>query len=273
MFYAGSDDNLTYSVCWRFKYDPVNNELLEEPKFFWHNWGHVNSINYNPIADSLIMGNGGADYELANKIYIIPNASAIKDMENGAIVSLEDYGVVLDVSEQAEFGKKLKVFWADTVGEEYTYSVDATHLPNMAYAYSDDMNKFHILALGFDSYQYQYGTYVEPSGNNRWNGTYNIIKTYQIGDESETIGNPGSYSHCGQGGTAIGDTAFVGIGHSDYHWVELFPSGDTMTQLAHNRPRYNKKTGNLQSIKVLGLDVTDRYLILATSSGICFVPR
>lgn len=276
-FGAGSDDNLTYGTCWRLKYDPVNNELLENPKFFWHNWGHVNSVNYNPDNDCLIMGNGGADYNLANKIYIIPNASAIKNMANGAVVSLADYGVVYDVSGNTEFGVKLNVFWTNTAGHVYKYA-GTEMAANMAYAYSDDGNKFHILVFGFDTYQYPMGTYVEPTGNHRWNGTYNILKTYQIGDASETIGNPGSYTHCGQGGASLAGSAFVGRGHSDFWISEIIPNGDDFTEIAKRVPNYNWQTGAKANNKILGIDMTNDYLIVARAaqSGnamINFIPR
>ena len=276
-FSAGSDDNLTYGTCWRLKYDPVNNEMLEEPKFFWHNWGHVNSINYNPDTDCLIMGNGGASYTLANKIYIIPNASAIKNMGNGAIVSLENYGVTFDVSNQEAFGVKLNVFWSNTTGIVYKYAGNQM-LPNLAYAYSDDGNKFHILVFGFDTFQYPLGTYVEPSGNNRWNGTYNILKTYQIGSESETIGNPGSYTHCGQGGASMAGAAYFGRGHSSFWYSEIIPNGDNFTEKVVNVPNFNWQTGAIANNKVLGLEVTNNYLIVArtgqsSNAMINFIPR
>lgn len=276
-FGAGSDDNLTYGTCWRFKYDPVNNEMLETPKFFWHNWGHVNSVNYNPDNDCLIMGNGGADYKLANKIYIIPHASAIKEMDNGAVVSLADYGVVYDVSDQTDFGVKLNVFWSNTTGHVYKYA-GTEMASNMAYAYSDDGNKFHILVFGFDTYQYPMGTYVAPTGEHRWNGTYNILKTYQIGDANETIGNPGSYTHCGQGGCALAGSGYFGRGHSDWWISEIIPNGDEFTEIVKRVPNYNWETGKAGNFKVLGIELTNNYLIVAraaqsSNAMINFIPR
>jgi hypothetical protein len=276
-FGASSDDNLTYGTCWRIKYDPVNNEMLEDPKFFWHNWGHVNTINYNPDNDCLIMGNGSADYNLGNKIFIIPNASAIKNMENGAVVSLEDYGFVIDVSNQEAFGKKLNVFWSNTTGLVYKYAGDKM-LPNLAYAYSDDGNKFHIIVLGFGSYQYPMGTYKEPTDSCRWNGTYNILKTYQIGDANETVGNPGSYTHCGQGGSALAGSAYIGRGHSSFWISEIIPNGNDFIESTKNIVNYNWQTGTVGNHKIMGLELTNNYLIVARSaqSGnpmINFIPR
>lgn len=276
-FGAASDDNLTYGTCWRLKYDPINNEMLDDPKFFWHNWGHVNSINYNPDNDCLIMGNGGASYTLGNKIYIIPNASKIKDMGNGAVVSLADYGMEIDVSDQSEFGVKLNVFWTNTTGLVYKYAGDKM-CSNMAYAYSDDGNKFHILVFGFDTYQYPLGTYVAPTEGNRFNGTYNILKTYQIGDVNETVGNPGSYTHCGQGGSALAGAAYIGRGHSSTWISEIIPNGTEFTELVKNITNYNWQTGTAANNKVLGLELTSNYLILArtgqsSNAMISFIPR
>lgn len=275
-FSAASDDHLTYGTCWRLKYDPINNEMLEEPKFFWHDLCHANTASYDPNNDCLIMGNGGADYDLPNKIYIIPNASKIKEMGNGAVVSLADYGMEIDVSDRTEFGAKLNVFWSNTTGLVYKYAGDKM-CTNMAYAYSDDGNKFHILVFGFDDFRYPMGTYVAPSGVNRFNGTYNILKTYQIGDISETIGNPGSYTHCGQGGGALGGSAFLGRGHSDTWYSEIVPNGDTFTETIKRIPNFNWQTGEKANNKVLGIEPTSNYLILARTGQssnpiICFVP-
>ena len=276
-FSASADDHLTYGTCWRLKYDPVNNEMLEAPKFFWHNWGHVNSINYNPDNDCLIMGNGGASYTLGNKIIIIPNASAIKDMGNGAVVPLESHGVVYDVSDNADFGVKLNVFWTNTSGHVYKYA-GTEMAANMAYAYTDDGNKFHILVFGFDTYQYPLGTYAQPNGNHRWNGTYNILKTYQIGDASETIGNPGSYTHCGQGGSALAGEAYIGRGHSDFWISQIIPNGNDFTEIVKRVPNYNWEKGTAGNFKILGLELTNDYLIVArngqsSNAMINFIPR
>lgn len=271
-FSAASDDTLTYGTCWRYKYDPVNNELLEEPKFFWHNWGHVNSVNYNPDNDCLIMGNGSADYNLGNKIYIIPNASAIKDMGNGAIVSLDDYGFVIDVSNNDAFGVKLNVFWTNTKGNPCPYK-GYEYPPNQAYAYSDDGNKFHLIVFGFDTFQYPMGTYVEPTGNHRWNGTYNILKTYQIGDVNEIIGSTGSYVHCGQGGCAIAGTAYIGRGHSDFWISEIIPNGDKFTESEKRVINHDQTTGLPSNSKMLGIEMTTGYMIAAQYGVINFIPR
>ena len=276
-FGASSDDNLTYGTCWRIKYDPVKNEMLDTPKFFWHNWGHVNSINYNPDNDCLIMGNGGSDYTLTNKIYIIPNASAIKNMANGAVVSLADYGIVYDVSGQADFGVKLNVFWSNTTGHVYKYA-GTEMASNMAYAYSDDGNKFHIIVFGFDTYQYPMGTYVAPTGNHRWNGTYNILKTYQIGDANETIGETTSYNHCGQGGCSLAGSGYFGRGHSDFWISEIIPNGDNFAEVVKRVPNYNWQTGAKANYKILGIEMTNNYMIVARygQSGnamINFIPR
>ena len=272
-FSSAADDNSNYGVCWRVKYDPAKNELLEPPRFFWHNWGHVNSINYNPNTDSLIMGNGSTDYDLANKIYIIRNVSAIKELEPGAVITLDEYGTVIDASGY-DFGAKLNVVWANNLSIEYSYNTKTEYIPNIAYAYADDMNRFYILAMGYDTYQYPYGTYMEPADGVRWNGTYAVLAAYQLGNADETIGNPGSYSHCGQGGDALGSVFFTGLGHSDFWIREVSPeNANTAAQRDKWVPGFDVKTGTVANRKIFGIAVTNEYLIVGYVNGIHFLPR
>lgn len=272
-FGSAADDNSNYGVCWRVKYDPAKNELLEPPRFFWHNWGHVNSINYNPNTDSLIMGNGSADYDLANKIYIIRNVSAIKELNPGAVITLDEYGTVIDASGY-DFGAKLNVVWANNLSIEYSHNTKTEYIPNIAYAYADDMNRFYILAMGYDTYQYPYGAYMEPADGVRWNGTYAVLAAYQLGNADETIGNPGSYSHCGQGGDALGSVFFTGLGHSDFWIREVSPeNANTAAQRDKWVPGFNVKTGTAANMKIFGIAVTNEYLIVGYTNGIHFLPR
>lgn len=272
-FGTAFDDNSNYGVCWRVKYDPAKNELLEPPRFFWHNFGHVGAVNYNPNTDSLIMGNGSSDYALANKIYIISNVSAIKDMAPGAVISLAEYGTVIDASGY-DFGAKLNVVWANNSSGEYSYNGETEYIPNVAYAYADDMNRFYILAMGYDTYQYPYGTYTAPADGVRWNGTYAVLAAYQLGDPDETIGNPGSYSHCGQGGDSLESSFFTGLGHSDFWIREIRPENSaTAAQRDKWIPGFDATTGSRAGRKVFGIALTNDYLMVGYNGYIQFLPR
>lgn len=268
--FGTADDN--YGVCWRVRYDPVRNELLEPPKFFWHNFGHVNAVNYNPNTDSLIMGNGSSDYTLANKIYIISNVSSIKNMAPGAVISLAEYGTMIDASGY-DFGAKLNVVWANNSPGGYSHDCKTEYIPNEAYAYADDLNRFYILAMGYDTYQYPYGTYTAPTDGRRWNGTYAVLGAYQIGDPDETIGNPGSYSHCGQGGDCYDFAFFAGVGHYEYLIREIRLTRQTAEQRDRWMPGFNKENGNASDEKMFGIAVTNEYLIVGVSGSIRFLPR
>ncbi|MBQ9786302.1 MAG: collagen-like protein [Clostridia bacterium] len=269
------DDHSQYATCLRLKYDPLSNTLRETPKWFWHNFGHCNAVNYNPTTDSLILGNGGSSYTLENKIYIIYNVSEIINSENGAVFDYKEHAVEIDCNSTIyDFGAKLNVFWTNAKATKYNYSMTEEYYPNTAYAYANDVNKFYVLAFGTGTNQYQYGTYVEPTGNNIWNGTFTVLAEYDSGDPNEEIGSGTSYEHCGQGGDAIDGVAYVGLGHSPFWWrqITLQNASEVDTQDTW-LPSFNYTTGEAANDKVEGIAVTNQYLIIMCSGTIHFIPR
>lgn len=273
VFGTAADDNSNYGTVWRLKYDPLTNNLCEDPKFFWHNWGHCNAVNYNPVTDTLILGNGSADYNLENAVYIIYNVSNIINAESGAVIDYKTHGIKIDMSDY-DFGAKLNVFWTNTKTTSSNYSMNMEYLPNTAFAYADDVNKMYIIAFGTGANKYPNGTYVEPSGDLIWNGTYSVLCSYQVGDADETIGNPGSYEHCGQGGDAIEGTAFIGLGHGPFWWTEVSPTSATKADKRDKwYPSFNYSTGVLNNDKVEGIAVTNDYLIIMATGNIHYIPK
>ncbi len=271
-FATGVDNDKTqYSTVWRIKYDPINN-VLDTPKFFWCNFGHINCCNYNPITDCIIMGNGSGDYDLNNKIFIMNNISKIKELDNGAIVDFANYGTEIDATAY-DFGKKLNVFWANLNSKVYNYSGNKEYIPNIAYAYTNDVNKMYIIALGYGTYKYQYGTYVEPAGESIWNGTYNVLASYQIGDTDEAIGASTSYEHCGQGGDSLNGVAYIGLGHNEIWWTEINLGKNSFTKKDTWQPSINPETGNISKTTTRAIAISNDYLILAQNANIYYIPR
>lgn len=269
------DDHSQYATCLRLKYDPLSNTLRETPKWFWHNFGHCNAVNYNPTTDSLIMGNGGSSYDLENKVYIISNVSEIINSENGAVFDYQEQGIEIDCSDIVyDFGAKLNVFWTNAKATSYNYGLTKEYVPNTAYAYANDVNKFYVLAFGTGTNQYQYGTYVEPTDETGWNGTFTVLGEYDSGDPSEEVSSAVSYEHCGQGGDAIDGVAFVGLGHNPFWWREIKVQNETEVATSDTYlPSFNYETGVLANNKVEGIAVTNQYLIVMASGTIHFIPR
>ena len=269
------DDNSQYATCLRLKYDPITNTLRETPKWFWHNFGHCNAVNYNPSTDSLIMANGGSSYTLENKVYIIPNVSEIVESDSGAVFSLDEHAVVIDCGDtEYDFGSKLNVFWTNAKSTSYNYSTTSTYHPNTAFAYANDVNKFYVLAFGTGTNQYQYGTYTAPTDGNIWNGTYAVLGEYDSGDPEEEVGSAVSYEHCGQGGDAIDGVAFVGLGHGPFWWREIRLNNATEVQTEDTYlPSFNYETGLPSDEEVEGIAVTNQYLIVMSAGTIHFIPR
>ena len=270
-FVSGSDDRSDYAVVWRMKFDPISGDF--SPSFFWCNFGHANAVNYNPVTDCIIMGNGSADYELENKIYIMERVSEIKALPNGSIVDFADYGIEIDASGY-DFGAKLNVVWANIETNTYSYRFDVEYIPNRAFAYADDCNRMYQIALGYGTNKYAYGTYVQPSNGRKWNGTFAVLARYQTGDVNETIGNPGSYTHCGQGGDALAGEFFMGLGHSAKWWDQIrFTGSTTFDRKTTWIPSFSHEKGTVNSVGINGIAVTAEYLILLQGSTIYYLPR
>jgi len=276
-FSTGYDEREGYQNVWRMKYEPETNDLVVLG-FFWINIGHANSINYNEITDSIICGNGSASYVLDNEIIILEKVSEIIDLPNGSIVDVSTNGIVIDANALVyDFGVKLNVFWVNEKSVYANYSTATKYLPNTAYAYADDVNKMYTIVLGYGTNQYSLGTYVAPTGDKIWNGTFNVIGVHQIEDPGEVIGGGSgeSYDHLGQGGDSIGGVAFLGRGHSSKWWSEIsfgYTSADFFRKDVLI-PNINQATGAIANVATRGIAVTKNYLIVAFGTNIYFVPR
>ena len=152
-----------------------------------HNLGHLNSMNYCPVTDTLIAGNGSSSYSITGKIYIIENASSRTSVLQNEILVIDDANDSL--------GPKYNVVW----GEHNFFQYD------IAYMILNDGQTIHKIQLGTDNNVLERGSYV--STYTRFNGTYKILETHTQKEYG--------YDYCVQGADFYnGDTLVYGYGHN-----------------------------------------------------------
>lgn len=192
-FYASDDDHENYSPVYRYKVDLENNKYEYIGKFK-HNFGHCNTVDYCAANDTLIMGNGaGENYELDDQIYIIENASGLKDSDS---VDIKDVAKIihLDVA-GLDCGQQVNVCWGDSNNGKY----------NIVYVLSNLSWKKHIrkIMLGTGSNALEYGKKLNVE-DGEFNGTFKVLAEFTR-DYSTT--------YCNQGTQYYGGKLYEAIGH------------------------------------------------------------
>lgn len=270
---SGPDDRSGYGLIYRIRYDPRTNTLYSIDHI-WHPWGHLNAWNWVEATDTIWTANGSADYTLENKIYLIPHASALLDLPKGSVVDFDEWTVEIDAdpilvpgdtregSGGGITGAKLNVIGTPLSVPTWNYSLKAESLPNVGVAVTDDGNKTYYIALGYDT--------TLPK---LWDGTYTVLAAYTTGDPNETVGNPGSYTHCIQDMDWFAGVLYAGHGHDAAWWSETYLGRDgKYHRLEHWVPAATA-AGALSKRKHNGIAVTKDWLILAYGEAIHWLPR
>lgn len=269
---SGPDDRTGYGIIYRIRYDPRTNTMYSIDHIR-HNWGHLNAWNWVEATDTIFTANGSADYDLENKIYLIPNASALLDLPNGSVVEFDEWAVEIyvdpipvpgDAKEGGGggiTGAKLNVIGIPALST-WNYSLKAKSLPNVAVAITDDGNKTYYIALGYDT-----------SLPKLWDGTYTVLASYVTGDPNEIVGNPGSYDHCVQGMTCWNGTVRYGTGHDAASWRDLFLGRSGEVEMLEHWIPAATAAGALNKQKQNGIEVTAEYVITAYGERIYYSLR
>ena len=256
---SGPDDRSGYGLIYRIRYDPRTNTMYSIDHI-WHNWGHLNAWNWVEATDTIWTANGSADYDLENAIYLIPNASALLELPKGSVAEFDEWAVEIDAT--AIEGAKLNVIGTPLSVTTWNYSLKAESLPNVGVAVTDDGNKTYYIALGYDT--------TLPK---LWDGTYTVLASYVTGDPDETVGNPGSYTHCIQDMDWFEGVLYAGHGHEVAWWSKTYLGREgEYHRLEHWVPAATA-TGEPSKRKHNGIAVTKDWLILAYGEAIHWLPR
>ena len=188
-FSASADDNST-SVSYAVRtYNPETKSFTTK-RTGNHNLGHANSMSYCDGNDCIICGNGSGDYTLANKFFIVPNASELT-----GDIDINTNCIIYDCSE-LDLGAKLNVIWGDANRGRF----------DICYGITDDNAHIYKILLGRGTNQLTYGTLIEDKGDTEFNGTFAIVETYK----QDICG----YETCIQGSCFWRGSIYAGIGHN-----------------------------------------------------------
>lgn len=107
-FAPSSEDNKEFNYIYRYKVDFDKKEFVLLGKIK-HNFGHCNSVDYNPDNDCLIFGSGSTyEKEMYTKIYFVENISKLNKNE----LDINRDAIIIDLSlEDRFFGSKINVCW------------------------------------------------------------------------------------------------------------------------------------------------------------------
>ena len=177
-----------------------------------HRFGHCNTVDYAPETDCLILGSGSGDYDLPNKMYIIPNAS-------NALVGVASHGtadfhsfesvnaITIDLSEY-DIGKKVNALWGET----------NISRRDIAYLITDDCGQIHKIQLGMGANDLGSGQFVEGKESTEFNGSFKFIESFAQGGCS--------YDTCIQGACYYKGKIIANIGHSGLRqWAMTMSNG------------------------------------------------
>lgn len=177
-FCDDSDDTHTTTASITRR-DPNNNFAVLGS--FTHNFGHMNTTDYNEEIDCFLMGNGSKDYALPLKGWIFLNASQWVSQTNLDFNSVEK--VELDFTQITE--AKAQLIWGDRNRGNH----------NILYLITDDNCKVRKIVLGKGLNNLGSGVYVDGKSATEYNGSYKIV-----GEWSQTDGggvNQGAVYHNG----------------------------------------------------------------------------
>lgn len=213
-FFTADDDLSSLGSVTKFKiYD---NKWIKYVGRCWVNAGHVNSIHYEPITDTVVFGNGSTSYTMEGKAYLLNNfsESALAKSYNDEICLLNAMGV-------------------DTVSLPIaTYGFKANAIPVGVDYYEGKSMSLIVALLTNDGNTLRYGHIKgteELKPQFRWN---NCVwdEPINIGDITET--QEQSYPHCVQDMTVWQGDLIWGEGHNEnrYAKAKLSPGGESVRE-------------------------------------------
>lgn len=193
VFYPSDDDHENYSPVHRYKVDLTNNEYEYLGKFM-HNFGHCNTVDYCAVNDTLVFGNGGSEnYDANDLIYIIENASALKEQER---VDIADVAKIIDLDAAGfDVGQQVNVCWGESNIGSY----------NMIYALSNKNGVKYIcrILLGSGENRLECGNMLDVA-DGEFNGTFCLMTEFTKGYSAD---------YCNQGTDYYSGQIYEALGH------------------------------------------------------------
>lgn len=241
-FTPSNDEHTSYEKCYRYS---LSGSKLTELGTFEHNFGHCNSVDYCDANDTLIMGNAGRSTNTQhNQIYIIKNASALK---NNAQNALENVALVIDLDNIGlDWGKQLNVCWGHDDNERYDIAICLSN--------NGKTQKVRVIQLGKGSNALTYGERSNASSND-FNGTFNII--------SDAWERPYRDAICNQGMQMEHGRIYEAVGHDGLKYAIHELCDDGSWNCKYMQKSFYLDNGNRRaSITPNGLCINDGLLFI-----------
>lgn len=181
-----------------------------------HNFGHANSIDYNSETHALTFGNGSGSFsKTENYFYIYENPyEKVKAGED--MLNLAD-AVKYDFADSGLTGKT---------------KINACFYGSASLLLNANNNGFvYRVALGTGDRVLSYGTALSAPSENGFNGTWDIIRSYEMPDNGAIDQAPAyigqNYEQCNQGTAFHNGSLYLACGHKAvYFWrCRLNPDG------------------------------------------------
>lgn len=256
-----SDDLETTNVGRIIVYS-FDNELSDGPssnKTFYHKFGHCNTVDYSPVNDCLIMGNGSGDYTLEGKIFIIPNFSELIEQSAGTTFTLDSIGAIIIDCTGLGLGTKFNVMWGEINGTKHNiaYLVTARLGATTSSPDGGDNGTIRRLLLGVGSTALEYGTVNSEATETEFNGTFKILDTYT---QEGTM-----YDQCNQGSCFYRGEIYSAVGH-DGIWLWKMKLGNgKITYDEWKQYTYNDD-GSIASTNSTSCCIRDGYLYFGAAN-------
>ena len=250
-----------------YSYDNGIDQPRTSRTIFYHKWGHCNTVDYSPMNDALIMGNGSGSYNLEGKIFIIPNFSELI-VDNSTIgnssnpFTLENTNAIVIDCTGYDLGTKFNVMWGEVNGKKHNiaYLVTAKMGSSTSAIDGGDNGTIRRLLLGLGSTALEYGTINESAADGEFNGTFQILDTYTQGGTS--------YDQCNQGSCFYRGSIFSAVGH-DGIWLWKMNLGNEKISYDEWKQYTYNDDGSVASTNASSCCIKDGYLYFgATYVGV-----
>lgn len=217
-FSAQGDNN---GDIYAFEYGDGFDSLPTATRHFTHQLGHVNTIDYNPVDDAIVFGNGSGNYTDKPIIYILPDFRAkLNDSStypNGTVFTAADC-IVIDLTTTLDTSTKANVIWGESNGahNNIIYLITAKYNGSTSDPAAGDNGTIRKILLGMGSTALPLGTY--SANGDSFNGTCKIIATY-----TQDIG---SYEYANQGTCFYNGRIIATVGHKLFRRWDMLPIPD-----------------------------------------------
>ena len=214
-FYTSDDDLSTLGSVSKLKI--YNNHWIEYLGTCWVNAGHINSVSYDRVTDTMVWGNGSTSYTLEGAAFILNNfsESALASAYHDEICLLADMGVDTVSLPISTYGVKSNVIPIGVDWNGATQSLVVALLTNDG----NTVRFGHIAGTTDAKPQYRWAKCT-------WGDAF------EVGNPDEVVGSGAtqSYAHCVQDMAVWAGRVIWGEGHGENRIATFKRTPDAATR-------------------------------------------